>query len=84
MPASDDKRGVRVNQHGHVTIVVDDDVSLNIMRGVAERCGGRIRGAAAGLELTLPHARPAYTPECEAVRRPAEIPEPIGVFRIRV
>ena len=71
-----------MNRHGHVTILVDDDVSLSIMRGVAERCGGCVRGAAAGLELTLPHSRPAYPPELAADRRPAAIPETIGVYRI--
>ncbi|MGE5269428.1 MAG: hypothetical protein ACM3JG_07115 [Thiohalocapsa sp.] len=41
--------------NGHVRIVVDDDVSLRILSGVAGRCGGRVRVAQiTWLELTVP------------------------------
>ena len=44
-----------MDQQGHVTIIVDDDVCLSILCEVAERCGGTARFVTAPrLELVLP------------------------------
>ena len=69
----------------HVTIVVDDDVCLRILSGVAQGCGGTIRvDRASRLELTLPNNPSGGTSRPRREEAPATILEGVDAFRIRI
>ncbi len=73
-----------MDQNGHLTIVVDDDVCLRILSGVAERCGSSVRVATATwLELVLPDTLSPYQPRSRSDRRASTTRKAMGVLPVR-
>lgn len=73
-----------MDQHGHVTIMVDDDVCLRILNGVVKNCGGTVRVATATwLELMLSNTISPYPQRPRSDRRASTMPEAMGVLTVR-
>jgi hypothetical protein len=73
-----------MDQDGHVKIIVDDDVCLRILNGVAKRCGGTVRIATVTrLELSLPNTISPYPPRSRFDRHAGTTPKAMGVLRVR-
>jgi len=64
-----------MDQHGHVTIVVDDSASLRILREVAQRCGGVVGfSPQAHLALAVSRNRAVPIPAATLPTKPRTAP----------
>lgn len=73
-----------MDQHEHVTIMVDDDACLNILSSVAERCGASVKVAVVTrLALMVPKNISAYPPRSRSDRPARTTPKELGALPAR-